>query len=362
MKITVGQALLLLIHHCQEDKKKVSILTRAYLGRKEHPSRCQPYLKNDLLTGYEIIGHQQKKQNTTRRYFESQLAYHLLESHLPKLRLKSLNELLKRLTTESRSKEATTYLYHEYQQYITQIKEKEIFKEFPDNEREKVLTLLKLLYLSTVILSPRQLKESSHPKSMAYLFSMKTHNEKVDISFITSLIAIGILHDPNTHLSDYLNSIHLHYLKISIIFYKQNQKLVEETAISTSAYYYMRLKQKFIAELANLTNEEEPLRGISKEQLIETIQQSITSAKPGSYLTSWLNPFQREKKFIYETLKKILAKMEDGNIKQALVEMKIAQDIIKKRYNTPSVSSNLLDKVANDINQYVLINASSIPV
>ncbi|QEY52264.1 hypothetical protein [Legionella longbeachae] len=148
MKISVGQALLLLLQKYRNEPFKYLELKKLYLaGAKNDDFRTKinEYLKDELLIKYTIsLTPESSNHDSSRRYFETQLAYETLVRQLPNLHSKSLSAYVHKIKeaalpfTRVHCDNVTKGYYDEYsdQEYadfLMKLQRKKIFAadEFP---------------------------------------------------------------------------------------------------------------------------------------------------------------------------------------------------------------------------------------
>lgn len=173
--VTPGQGLLLLIKHYQDDPIKLKVLKTLYINGANHAQRCielcSALLDEPLMQDYEIaLDEVSINTDPSRRYFETHLAYQslkhqlkyishaelqglyfasweLLHANIPNDKLQTIISVLNGKLTKPVFKKRENYQFHFY---IKRIIEGTIFTEFSDSDRQKVLTIERILYLALV--------------------------------------------------------------------------------------------------------------------------------------------------------------------------------------------------------------------
>lgn len=187
MKISVAQALLILIDYKskflakQLEEKELNLqlidnlklqlttLKKLYLvGAKDDESRVAivDYLKDPILQEFEISADPEIIDNdSSRRYFETHLAYETLANHLDKLSTEELEkhlQLVKKTAPDYYSDLYDTVLgvqshsfgdntEREYGYYLKKLKDNEIFSDFSEESREKLIALVSSAFVAMVI-------------------------------------------------------------------------------------------------------------------------------------------------------------------------------------------------------------------
>lgn len=174
-KITPGQGLLLLIQHYQDDADKLRQLKILFLCGASNSQRCIELcdflLSEPLLRDYDlVIDEESIHADPVRRYFETDLAYKTLKHQLPKLdywrlrdyykrsarlvnpkisagKKKTINEVFKGECSEPVFKCKENL---EISAYIKRLKEKTIFQDLTEEDREKIKWLIRIKYISMV--------------------------------------------------------------------------------------------------------------------------------------------------------------------------------------------------------------------
>jgi hypothetical protein len=185
-KISVGQALLILINHKlkllnKESKKhgdpelikrsnlELEELKKLYLlGVKDEESRLAfaNYLEDPLLLEYEVSADPEVINNdSSRRYFETHLAYETLVDKLDLLSLNGLKHYLQSVKKLAPRKYSGLYDYvlntktanfsdkfdKEYGDYLKKIRNAEIYAELPKTARRKLIAIVSAAFVTLVI-------------------------------------------------------------------------------------------------------------------------------------------------------------------------------------------------------------------
>jgi hypothetical protein len=173
--ITPGQGLLLLIKHYQDDSIKLKALKTLYINGANTTERsiaiCDALLEEPLMQDLDIlIDEASIDADPSRRYFETHLAYQSLKYQLPLITHAELQSLCASSYALVDDKISTTkrptisqvidgelvrptfnkrenYQFH---YYIKRIIEGSIFSRFEEIERQKLLILVRVVYLSLV--------------------------------------------------------------------------------------------------------------------------------------------------------------------------------------------------------------------
>lgn len=171
--ITPGQGLLLLIKHYQHDPIKLQTYKSLYLNGANTTDNllemCNALLDNPVMTNVElIIDESSINGDPTRRYFETHLAYQslkhqlhaitiaelaslyetiltILAPHIPSNKLITIHQVLNGMLIRPTFQKRENY---EFNFYIKKIIHGSIFSEFSKIDREKILYLVKIIYLS----------------------------------------------------------------------------------------------------------------------------------------------------------------------------------------------------------------------
>ncbi|WP_392538064.1 hypothetical protein [Legionella sp. 227] len=170
MKISVGQALLILLAKYQDDKDKYNELKHLYLaGAKNEDTRTaiDQYLKDSALAGFQISKSPEDINNdSSRRYFETHLAYETLSSQLGQFTLNEMSQHLDAIKGTAYSSYAGLYeevlqgeytpsddTEHEYADYLTKLRNKEIFGQFSNEQRQKIIEIVSSAFVAMIIAS-----------------------------------------------------------------------------------------------------------------------------------------------------------------------------------------------------------------
>ncbi|VEB35035.1 hypothetical protein [Legionella cherrii] len=170
MKISVGQALLMLLAKYHDDKDKFNELKHLYLaGAKNEDTRSaiDLYLKDSALAGFQISKSPEDINNdSSRRYFETHLAYETLSSQLGQFTLDEMSQHLEAIKGTAYSSYAGLYeevlrgeyapsddTEHEYADYLTKLRNKEIFGQFSDEQRQKIIEIVSSAFVAMIIAS-----------------------------------------------------------------------------------------------------------------------------------------------------------------------------------------------------------------
>ena len=173
--ITPGQGLLLLIKHYRDDPIKLRALKSLYINGANNGEHCielcDALLQDPVLKAHDIVIDELSiNSDPTRRYFETHLAYHTLKNQLGLLSEDALNllylsafglfyqkippeklcivqQVVKGQLVRPTFHKRENYQYHFY---IQRILEGSIFSEFSQIERDKILHLVRLLYVALV--------------------------------------------------------------------------------------------------------------------------------------------------------------------------------------------------------------------
>ena len=170
MKISVGQALLILLDKYRHDKDKSMQLKKLYLSGakdKESLELIDEYLKDNTLGSYEISRDAATINNdNTRRYFETHLAYETIYNKIENLESAELNnylELVKNLipayyglswdkVMKSLEKSGDN-TDREYFDYLSKLSNNEIFivPDISAQNRAKIATMVTASYIAIVL-------------------------------------------------------------------------------------------------------------------------------------------------------------------------------------------------------------------
>lgn len=170
MKITVGQALLILLAKYRNNAEKSNELKHLYLaGAKNETTQLaiDTYLKDPALSGFQISrAPEDITHDSTRRYFETHLAYETLSSKLDKLTLAEINQHLDAVKGTAYCSYADLYeevlqgeyspsdaIEREYADYLTKLQKKEIFSEFTEEQRQKISAIVSTAFVAMIIAS-----------------------------------------------------------------------------------------------------------------------------------------------------------------------------------------------------------------
>lgn len=168
MKISVGQALLILLDKYRDNPERYSELKQLYLsGSKNQQSQVaiDEYLTDPALASFEISKEPEViNHDSSRRYFETHLAYETLASQLDTFSPEELSthaQVVKKLAPpyyaelyedvlNGNYSDATE---QEYADYLRKLREKEIFPEFSDTQREKISAIVTAAFVAMIIAS-----------------------------------------------------------------------------------------------------------------------------------------------------------------------------------------------------------------
>ncbi|CAM2859857.1 Uncharacterised protein [Legionella steigerwaltii] len=171
MKISVGQALLILLAKYRGiDKDKYNELKHLYLaGAKDADTQTaiDKYLKDSALVGYQVSkAPEDITHDNSRRYFETHLAYETLSSQLDKLSAAEISQHLDAVKGTAYSSYAELYedilqgIYtpsddteREYADYLTKLRNKEIFSQFSNEQRQKIIEIVSAAFVAMIIAS-----------------------------------------------------------------------------------------------------------------------------------------------------------------------------------------------------------------
>ncbi|MCW8460344.1 hypothetical protein [Fluoribacter dumoffii] len=173
MKISVGQALLILLAKNRDNGDKYNQLKHLYLaGAKDEETRAaiDAYLQDPALEDYEISkAPKDINRDSSRRYFETHLAYETLSSELENFTLEEMHQHLEAIKGTAYSSYASLYeevlqgeytpsddTEHEYADYLNKLKEKEIFSQFNDEQRQKIVDVVSSAFVAMIIASQSQ--------------------------------------------------------------------------------------------------------------------------------------------------------------------------------------------------------------
>ncbi len=160
--ITPGQALLLLIDHYQHDPNKLLILKKLYLSGVQSDQdtiTLNNFFSEPLLEAYDITRNMHDINNdSSRRYFETHLAYETLRNQLANLSITDLkshngllgtqlyslppDDLVDAVDTLNGIGEDDEYAYS-----ISRVQKGEVFTDFLPEEQKKIGLLLKISFL-----------------------------------------------------------------------------------------------------------------------------------------------------------------------------------------------------------------------
>lgn len=213
MKISVGQALLILLAKYHDDEDKFNELKHLYLaGAKNEDSRSaiDQYLKDSALAGFQISKSPEDINNdSSRRYFETHLAYETLSSQLGQFTLNEMSQHLDAIKGTAYSSYADLYeevlqggytpsddTEHEYADYLTKLRNKEIFGQFSDEQRQKIIEIVSSAYVAMIIASqgPHLLPLDIYGEDI-YLERGKVAKQKQSS---TQKTARGVVHNTTT--------------------------------------------------------------------------------------------------------------------------------------------------------------------
>lgn len=170
MKISVGQALLILLAKYRNNADKYNELKHLYLaGAKNENNRAaiDTYLQDSALAKFQISKEPEViNQDNTRRYFETHLAYETLNSQLKKLTAEEISQHLDAVKATAPSYYQELYseilqgeyapsddTEHEYADYLAKIQNKEIFSEFSEEQREKIIAIVSAAFVAMIVAS-----------------------------------------------------------------------------------------------------------------------------------------------------------------------------------------------------------------
>lgn len=170
MKITVGQALLILLAKYRNNAEKYNELKHLYLaGAKNETTRLaiDTYLQDPALAEFQISkAPEDITHDSSRRYFETHLAYETLSSKLEKLTPAEINQHLDAVKGTAYSSYADLYeevlqgeyspsdtTEREYADYLTKLQKKEIFAEFTEEQRQKISAIVSAAFVAMIVAS-----------------------------------------------------------------------------------------------------------------------------------------------------------------------------------------------------------------
>lgn len=176
-KISVGQALLILIKKYQENPRLLSELKKLYLEGANTPQNKQAidnWLKDIALRDYEVSkSYKVTDADPTRRYFETHLAYETLKNGLDEINLNDLQNYYKTMygltldvldkfdknsdfTTQEVNKALngevieSTLFQKEFSDAVNNIRTGDTYKDFSDENKQKMELLVKCAYLGVM--------------------------------------------------------------------------------------------------------------------------------------------------------------------------------------------------------------------
>lgn len=208
MQISVGQALLILLEKYRDDPAKYSELRHLYLsGAKSQHSKeaIESYLTSPFLTMYSISKAPEIiNQDSSRRYFETCLAFETLKHQLNNFSQSELDQHLEAVKKTAPAKWGELYndilagyvtksednTRLEYADYLLKLKKGEIFSEFSEVQRIQIATLVSAAFVGMIIAS-----QGSHLLPLdiygSGIFTQRGKEEKIDPPLNSS--ALGIL-------------------------------------------------------------------------------------------------------------------------------------------------------------------------
>lgn len=166
--ISPGQGLLLLMDIYKNEPEKLIKLKQLYLsGAEDNTSNddIREFLEDDKLTQYHVsFDNQVINNDSSRRYFETHLAYETLILGLKDVDYDKLKNHTQQLfvhvpldakadvrhVLQGNPHDDDDNLLKEYGEYIKNIKSKQMFPNLGDEERDKVLLLVKSSFLGVV--------------------------------------------------------------------------------------------------------------------------------------------------------------------------------------------------------------------
>lgn len=170
MKISVGQALLILIDMNHKNEEKLNFLKRLYLsGAKnlDDKKMIAKLMEDESLANYEILYSKRAiDEDPTRRYFETHLAFETLKTSLDTIDISDLTaykNTLYNMLPCGKEKIAVDYvmsgstppgkkdnIYKEYSDAIKKLQSNDYYQNFAQNEKLKLELLIKLSFLAII--------------------------------------------------------------------------------------------------------------------------------------------------------------------------------------------------------------------
>ncbi|QBR83741.1 hypothetical protein E3983_04845 [Legionella israelensis] len=170
MKISVSQALLILLDKYKKDKARFKELKSLYLsGAKDEKSLklINEYLNDDILQKYEVSREPEViNEDSSRRYFETHLAYETLSRKIDGFTAEEIktytqwikelvpdyyNQLWDRVVIEHKGK--ADNIEREYSDFFNKLKNHEIFTDFSEENRGKIVNIVAAAFIAMVIAS-----------------------------------------------------------------------------------------------------------------------------------------------------------------------------------------------------------------